>query len=105
MNIWTVAAIVFALNLPFGYWRANVNRFSGQWFLSVHIPIPVIITIRILSGIGWHLITIPVTAGAFLLGQLLGGQIHYQLKKIFKIPLSSCLFCDLMKNIKNACSR
>lgn len=105
MNIWTLAAIIFLLNLPFGYWRANVNMFSGQWFLSVHIPIPVIIALRIFSGIGWHLIAIPATVGAFILGQLMGGTLHNRLKRISRIPVSSCLLCDLMKSLKNVCSK
>lgn len=65
MNIWSVITIVFVLNVPFGYWRANTRKFSYQWFLSVHIPVPIVIAFRIFAGIGWHIITFPILIGAF----------------------------------------
>ena len=75
MQLRTVAAIVFALNLPFGYWRAQTEKFSKKWLLAVHIPVPFVIALRIISGLGWKFITFPVLVGAFFAGQLLGGQI------------------------------
>lgn len=72
-TLWIVAGTVLTLNLPFGYWRSHVKRFSRQWFLAVHIPVPFVIALRILSGLGWHLITFPVMIGSFFTGQLLGG--------------------------------
>ena len=80
MNLWNVAIIVFLLNLPLGYWRANTKKFSREWFLSIHVPIPFVVAIRILSGLGWRLVTFPVLVGAFFAGQFLGGKI-YGLKK------------------------
>jgi hypothetical protein len=76
MNISTVAIIVFLFNLPFGYWRAGVRRFSPQWILSIHAPVPFIIALRMFSGLGWRLITFPVLVGAFFGGQFLGGRIY-----------------------------
>ncbi len=76
-TLWIVAGTVLTLNLPFGYWRSNVKRFSKQWFLAVHIPVPFVIASRVLSGLGWRLITFPVMVGAFFMGQLLGGVIQY----------------------------
>jgi hypothetical protein len=70
-----VAAIVFLLNLPFGYWRARVRKFSAQWILAVHLPVPLVIACRIFSGLGWHLITFPVMIGAFFCGQFVGGKL------------------------------
>jgi hypothetical protein len=75
MNLGIVSGIVFAANLPFGYWRAHVKRFSWQWFLSIHLPVPFVIALRLFSGIGWHAITFPVLIGAFFAGQLLGGRL------------------------------
>lgn len=71
-----VALCVFVLNLPFGYWRAGVRRLSLPWFLSIHIPVPFVIGIRLVSGIGFHLATLPLVAGAYFAGQLLGGVIR-----------------------------
>ncbi len=75
-TLWIVAGSILTLNLPFGYWRSNVKRFSKQWFLAVHIPVPFVIALRILSGLGWRFITFPVLVGAFFTGQLLGGLIQ-----------------------------
>lgn len=72
MSLWTAAAVVFFLNIPFGYWRSRSRRFSRQWFLAVHLPVPAVIAFRILAGLGWHLITFPILVGAFFLGQTAG---------------------------------
>lgn len=75
-DLWTVAAAVLALNLPFGFWRAGVTRFSRPWFLAVHIPVPFVIALRVASGLGWRLSTFPVMVGAFFAGQLAGGAVR-----------------------------
>jgi hypothetical protein len=76
MGLWTVALLVFVINLPFGYWRASVRKLSPQWFLAVHIPVPIVIALRIYSGLGWKLISFPVIVGAFFLGQFVGGRLR-----------------------------
>ena len=75
MNIWTVTLIVFILNLPFGYWKASVGRFSLQWFLSIHLPIPLIVALRLTSGLGWQLYTYPILVGAFFIGHFIGTKL------------------------------
>jgi len=75
MDLWTVALVVFLINLPFGYWRAGVPARSRQWMLSIHLPVPAVIALRVFSGIGWHPITFPVLIGAFFLGQFAGGRL------------------------------
>jgi hypothetical protein len=76
MSLWTVAPLVFLLNLPFGYWRASVRKMSGPWFLAVLVPVPLVIALRIYSGLGFKLISFPVIVGAFLLGQFVGGRVR-----------------------------
>jgi hypothetical protein len=76
MGLWTVALLVFLLNVPFGYWRASVRKLSAQWFLAVHIPVPLVIALRIFSGLGFKLISFPVIIGAFFLGQFVGGRVR-----------------------------
>jgi len=76
MTLWIVASIVFLLNLPFGYWRARVKKFSTQWILAIHLPVPLVIACRIFSGLGWQLVTFPVMIGAFFGGQFVGGWIN-----------------------------
>lgn len=75
MNLWLAGLAVLLLNLPFGYWRSRVPKFSPSWFLAVHIPVPFVIAIRLLTGIGWHPVTFAVLVSAFFLGQFLGGKI------------------------------
>jgi hypothetical protein len=71
-----VAFVVLVLNLPFGYWRAGERRFTLPWFLAVHAPVPLVVGVRLLTGLGWHLATVPVVALAFLAGQVLGGRVR-----------------------------
>ena len=76
MNLWLVAAIVFAMNVPFGMWRDRSRKFSWQWILAIHLPVPMIIALRLLSGLGFHLYTFPIMIGAFFLGQYAGGKLN-----------------------------
>lgn len=96
MNILSVAFIVFILNLPFGYWRANEKKLSPRWFLSIHAPVPLVIAIRVLSGLGWQFITFPIMIGAFFGGQFAGSRLHRVLGNRFGARVSSCLVRDLL---------
>ena len=95
IHLFIISIIVLILNIPFGYWRANVTRFSLQWFLSVHIPVPFIIALRIFSDIGFAWYTYQFLVTAFFLGQHLGTIIHKQIGKTETV--SSCLIMDLKK--------
>ncbi len=75
MRLLLVAASVFLINLPFGYWRSRVPVRSRQWFLAIHLPVPAVIALRVFSGLGWQLATFPVLIGAFFLGQYVGGKL------------------------------
>jgi hypothetical protein len=74
MKLSIVAVFVFLLNIPFGYWRAGCRKFSWQWLLAVHAPVPAVIALRLGSGIGFQLISYPALVGAFFLGQRFGGR-------------------------------
>lgn len=80
-NLATVAVAVLVVNLPFGFWRAGVKRFTLRWFLAIHAPVPVVVGLRALLGLGWQLSTVPVLAGAFFAGQFLGGRLRYWWEK------------------------
>ncbi|MFC2133442.1 hypothetical protein ACFLTH_02390 [Bacteroidota bacterium] len=92
-----IALLTLIINVPFGYWRANVKRFSLQWFLAVHLPVPLIIAIRIFSEIGFELNSFPLIVAAFFVGQYLGGMIHNRFSKKMEFNVSSCLVLDLVK--------
>jgi hypothetical protein len=76
MTLLMVALAVFVLNLPFGYWRASVRKFSWQWIFAIHLPVPLVIALRIYSGLGWQLITFPVLILAYFAGQFAGSLIR-----------------------------
>jgi len=98
MKLILIGFIVLLFNIPFGYWRENVKKFSLQWALAIHIPIPFIVLLRIYSGIGFQFITYPVMIGVFFMGQLLGARI-YRLRKKKNMPtISSCLVMDLIRS-------
>lgn len=79
-SVWTVAGVAFALNLPFGFWRAGAPRFSRPWLLAVHLPVPIVVALRLASGLGFKLATFPAIIGACVGGQLLGGALRRSLK-------------------------
>lgn len=71
-----VAACVFVVNVPFGYWRAGVRKLSVPWCLAVHAPVPLVILLRWASGLGFELATLPLVVGAYFGGQLVGGRLR-----------------------------
>lgn len=98
-NLLIISLLVFILNIPFGYWRANVKRFSLQWYLAIHIPVPVIIAFRIFFEIGFSWYTYLFLVTSFFLGQKLGSIVYNYLKK--NDDVSSCLFMDLFRLVSN----
>lgn len=95
MRIAVVTLIVFLLNIPFGYWRANVRKFSLQWALAIHIPVPVIIVLRIFSDIGFAWVTYVFLVAAFFAGQKLGYYFSKRMQAKYGL-VSSFLFRDLL---------
>ena len=98
MNLLFVTVFVFILNLPFGYWRANVRKYGLQWALAIHIPVPFVIIARIYSNIGFELYTYPILVVAFFLGQFAGKYFYTKRKSLGQSPLTSCLVMDLVRN-------
>jgi hypothetical protein len=76
LRLLAVAAATVVLNLPFGFWRAGVRKFSLAWFLAVHAPVPLIVGMRFATGLGWRLSTFPILVGAFFGGQFIGGRLR-----------------------------
>lgn len=65
--------IVFIINLPFGYMRSKAARFSRQWMMAIHIPVPLVFLLRIFSGLNWTVI--PLLVLSDVAGQLAGGRL------------------------------
>ena len=81
MNLLIISVLIFLLNIPFGGWREHVRKFSLPWFLAVHLPVPLVIVIRTLGGVGWRLTALPFFAGAYFMGQYVGGSIYINWRK------------------------
>jgi hypothetical protein len=75
-SIWVILAMIFAVNLPFGWWRAGVRKFSRPWFVAVHAPVVLAIAMRLAAGIPFRLITLPLFVAAFFFGQMTGGVLR-----------------------------
>ncbi len=74
MSINELMLVVFLINLPFGYLRSNAARFSRQWMMAVHVPVPFVFLLRILSGFNWTVI--PLLVLSDIAGQIAGGKIR-----------------------------
>ncbi len=74
MSINELMLIVFLLNLPFGYLRSNATKFSRQWMMAVHVPVPFVFVLRILSGLSWT--AIPLLVLSDVAGQIAGGKLR-----------------------------
>lgn len=99
MNLIIVSVITLLINIPFGYWRANVRKKSFQWILAIHIPVPFVILLRIYSDIGFELYTYPIVIASYFLGQFTGVK-FFNYRKTMQMLTSSCLVMDLYINNK-----
>lgn len=91
-----IGLAVLILNIPFGYWRANVKRLSWQWFLAIHVAVVIVIGLRLLSHLGFTWYSYVVLVSAFMIGQQLGGFFIRKLKKVCDY-VSSCMIMDLYR--------
>jgi hypothetical protein len=79
-----IGAVAILLNVPLGYLRQRVRRFSWQWFVYIHLAIPIIILLRVSAGFGWA--TVPYMATAALSGQILGSMLAQRLVRLRTAP-------------------
>ena len=76
LHISILCLIALALNVPFGAWRATVPRLSARWLLAIHLPIPILLGLRLASGHSYRVI--PLLLVAALAGQLLGSWAYHR---------------------------
>lgn len=67
-------AITFLINLPFGWWRAGVRKFSPAWFVAVHTPVPMVIALRFVLGLPFRWGALPFFVVAYFGGQYVGSR-------------------------------
>ncbi|MEE8185588.1 MAG: hypothetical protein V3T96_04225 [Thermodesulfobacteriota bacterium] len=72
ISVISITVLTLIINLPFGYLRVKTKKLSIQWFLYIHLPIPLIFVFRKTAGISYH--AIPVFVMAAVAGQILGGR-------------------------------
>ena len=95
-----VAIIVFLVNIPFGYWRANADTFSLQWILSIHLPISLINLLRIYSGIGFEFITYPIIIITFIHEQQTEAKFYFKRTTLSLETVISCLIMDTCRKFR-----
>lgn len=74
MSINELMLVVFLVNLPFGYIRSKATKFSKQWMMAVHVPVPFVFLLRIFSGLSWTVI--PLLVLSDIAGQIAGGKLR-----------------------------
>jgi hypothetical protein len=79
-----IATLIFVVNLPFGAWRAGLRKLSPAWFVAIHLPVVLVIGMRILMGVPFRLVTLPLYVAAFFLGQLAGARARRLVKRQFR---------------------
>ncbi len=95
--LWVDMAIVFALNVPFGYWRGNVKKLSWQWVLAIHVPVVLAILIRLASHLPFEPLTVAAMVLAFFSGQAAGQRLRVPLALLLSAPLTSWLPLDIFR--------
>ena len=74
IKLFLVLLVTFLLNLPFGYWRQGLRKFSLPWWLAIHLPVPLVIAFRI--GLKIPYATVPLIIAAAVFGQWAGGRLR-----------------------------
>lgn len=72
------------INIPFGYFREGVKKFSILWFVYIHAPVPLVILLRKSMDIQLSWTIAPFLIGSYFLGQYVG-----KLLKRYKISTNS----------------
>ncbi len=93
----TLLLVTFVLNIFFGYWRSATKKLTLEWFLSVHLPIPIVYGLRIHYGISIYYI--PLFVIAYFLGQYTGGKLRRKLEVCFS--LTKCLVIDILRIVNS----
>jgi len=95
-HVLIVVLLTFLVNIPFGYWRAKTKKLSKEWFLAVHLPVPLIVLFRLLLGVHLNIPTVVVFVIAFFLGQRVGILINHLMEKKLG-QTSKNIFADLLR--------
>lgn len=75
MKIALVLIFAFLVNLPFGWLRRNERKFTFKWWLYIHLPIPLIIALRIWLDIQPWQLWVPIIIATAVVGQVVGARL------------------------------
>jgi hypothetical protein len=74
IKLTVVALATFVINMPFGYWREGVRKFSPYWFIAVHAAVPLVVLMRHKSHLGFAWYTYPPMIICYFGGQFVGSR-------------------------------
>jgi hypothetical protein len=86
MTILFVTICVLLINIPFGYWRVGVRKFSPAWFLAVHAAVPLVVALRYAAGLRFRWATLPLFVVAYFAGQSVGARLRRQGDRVILRP-------------------
>ncbi|MFT5234521.1 MAG: hypothetical protein ACI9UK_002099 [Candidatus Krumholzibacteriia bacterium] len=69
-----VALTTLVINIPFGYWREGVKKFSPFWFIAVHGAVPLVVLMRRNTEVGNAWYTYPPMILCYFGGQFIGSR-------------------------------
>ncbi len=76
----------FLVNLPFGWWRAALRKFSPAWFVAIHAPVPIVIGLRWALGLPFRWAMLPLFVAAYFGGQFVGSRLRLRKLQAEKNP-------------------
>ena len=74
IKLTAVALATFLINVPFGYWRETVPKFSPYWFIAVHAAVPLVVLMRHQTHLGFAWYTYPPMILCYFAGQFVGSR-------------------------------
>ena len=76
LNIALASLLFLALfgNIPLGYLRMGVPKYTLHWFIYIHLSVPFIIWLRVANNIHWH--AVPFSIFLAVIGQMIGTRIY-----------------------------
>ncbi len=84
ISIVGLVALTLIISIPCGYARQYTAKYSLMWWVLIHLPIPIIVLLRIKAGLNWHFI--PLTLGSSVAGQIVGGALNRRRNQNVKAP-------------------
>ena len=76
LQLLAVVLGTFVINVPLGFWRQGLRKFSLPWVVAVHAAVPLVVLMRYQSHIGFAWYTYPPMVIAYFGGQFMGARLR-----------------------------